>query len=148
MRFTVAVSGDSRGYVLEVYDGHFKLPDLGPIGTASLSGSLLLTIGMVEMRDIPSNQCRPSSRGNQFLRDSALKRGMFRQSNKNINEKIIIIFYQLHCLSAPEVRDAALNGGDGVLLGKQPTVTVAHLLTVGKYVLCFRYTICGPCHLL
>ena len=34
MRFTVAVNGESRGYVLEVYDGHFKLPDLGPIGEA------------------------------------------------------------------------------------------------------------------
>ena len=26
------VSEDSRGYVLEVFDGHFELPSLGPIG--------------------------------------------------------------------------------------------------------------------
>ena len=32
MRFSVAVSMESRGYILEVYDAHFKLPDLGPIG--------------------------------------------------------------------------------------------------------------------
>lgn len=32
MRFSVNVTGTSRGYILEVYDGHFKLPDLGPIG--------------------------------------------------------------------------------------------------------------------
>lgn len=32
MRFSVSVEGPTRGYVLEVYDGHFKLPDLGPIG--------------------------------------------------------------------------------------------------------------------
>lgn len=32
MRFSVNIDGPSRGYVLEVYDGHFKLPDLGPIG--------------------------------------------------------------------------------------------------------------------
>lgn len=32
MRFSVRVSGPTRGYILEVYDGHFKLPDLGPIG--------------------------------------------------------------------------------------------------------------------
>lgn len=32
MRFSVNVFGPSRGYVLEVYDGHFQLPDLGPIG--------------------------------------------------------------------------------------------------------------------
>lgn len=32
MRFSVNVAGPTRGYILEVYDGHFKLPDLGPIG--------------------------------------------------------------------------------------------------------------------
>jgi homogentisate 1,2-dioxygenase len=32
MRFAVSVDGPSRGYILEVYDGHFQLPDLGPIG--------------------------------------------------------------------------------------------------------------------
>lgn len=32
MRFSVAVDGPTRGYILEVFDGHFKLPDLGPIG--------------------------------------------------------------------------------------------------------------------
>ena len=26
------VEGPSRGYILEIYDGHFVLPDLGPIG--------------------------------------------------------------------------------------------------------------------
>ena len=33
MRFSVTVSEDSRGYVLEVFDGHFEIPGLGPIGT-------------------------------------------------------------------------------------------------------------------
>jgi homogentisate 1,2-dioxygenase len=32
MRFSVSVTGPTRGYILEVFDGHFKLPDLGPIG--------------------------------------------------------------------------------------------------------------------
>ena len=32
IRFNVAVTEDSRGYIMEVYDTHFKLPDLGPIG--------------------------------------------------------------------------------------------------------------------
>ena len=32
MRFSVAVEGPSRGFILEVYDNHFTLPDLGPIG--------------------------------------------------------------------------------------------------------------------
>jgi homogentisate 1,2-dioxygenase len=32
MRFSVDVTEPSRGYVLEVFDGHFQLPNLGPIG--------------------------------------------------------------------------------------------------------------------
>ena len=33
MRFAVALAdGPARGYVLEVFSGHFVLPDLGPIG--------------------------------------------------------------------------------------------------------------------
>ena len=34
MRFSVDVSEPSRGYLLEVFDGHFQLPNLGPIGNA------------------------------------------------------------------------------------------------------------------
>ena len=33
IRFKIdLVDGDSRGYILEVFDRHFELPDLGPIG--------------------------------------------------------------------------------------------------------------------
>ncbi|KAM7307921.1 homogentisate 1,2-dioxygenase [Ixodes scapularis] len=37
MKFQVHVSGPSRGYVLEVFDNHFILPDLGPIGANGLA---------------------------------------------------------------------------------------------------------------
>ncbi|KAG6455113.1 homogentisate 1,2-dioxygenase [Manduca sexta] len=37
MRFAVAVDGPTRGYILEVFDAHFKLPDLGPIGANGLA---------------------------------------------------------------------------------------------------------------
>jgi len=37
MRFAVGVTGPSRGYVLEVFGGHFVLPDLGPIGANGLA---------------------------------------------------------------------------------------------------------------
>lgn len=37
MRFAVNVSGPSRGYICEVYDGHFVLPSLGPIGANGLA---------------------------------------------------------------------------------------------------------------
>lgn len=35
MRFSVQVSGPSRGYILEVFNTHFQLPNLGPIGDES-----------------------------------------------------------------------------------------------------------------
>ena len=38
IRFSVALpDGPSRGYVLEVFNGHFELPDLGPIGANGLA---------------------------------------------------------------------------------------------------------------
>jgi len=37
MRFAVHVQEPSRGYILEVYDGHFELPNLGPIGANGLA---------------------------------------------------------------------------------------------------------------
>ncbi|XP_072037134.1 homogentisate 1,2-dioxygenase-like [Amphiura filiformis] len=37
MRFSIEVSGPSRGYILEVFDAHFILPDLGPIGANGLA---------------------------------------------------------------------------------------------------------------
>jgi len=37
MRFSVAVEGASRGYIAEVFESHFKLPDLGPIGANGLA---------------------------------------------------------------------------------------------------------------
>ena len=36
MRFSIAVDGPSRGYVLEVFDNHFCLPNLGVIGNIYL----------------------------------------------------------------------------------------------------------------
>lgn len=35
--FSVAVEGDTRGYICEVYDGHFQIPSLGPIGANGLA---------------------------------------------------------------------------------------------------------------
>ena len=37
MRFSVNVSEPSRGYICEVFNGHFRLPDLGPIGANGLA---------------------------------------------------------------------------------------------------------------
>jgi len=37
IRYAVNVNGPTRGYILEVYDNHFQLPDLGPIGANGLA---------------------------------------------------------------------------------------------------------------
>jgi len=37
IKFSVHVDETSRGYILEVFNGHFRLPDLGPIGANGLA---------------------------------------------------------------------------------------------------------------
>ncbi|XP_011499511.1 PREDICTED: homogentisate 1,2-dioxygenase [Ceratosolen solmsi marchali] len=37
MKFSIIVYGPSRGYILEVFDNHFQLPNLGPIGANGLA---------------------------------------------------------------------------------------------------------------
>lgn len=37
IKFSVAISESSRGYVLEIFKGHFELPNLGPIGANGLA---------------------------------------------------------------------------------------------------------------
>lgn len=37
MRFSIDVEGPSRGYVLEIHQGHLQIPDLGPIGANGLA---------------------------------------------------------------------------------------------------------------
>lgn len=53
MRFTVNVDGPTRGYCLEVFDNHFKLPDLGPIGSNGLANrrDFLTPVAWFEERD-------------------------------------------------------------------------------------------------
>jgi homogentisate 1,2-dioxygenase len=53
IQFTVNVEGPSRGYILEVYNGHFKIPDLGPLGTTVCieANSLIGANGLANPRD-------------------------------------------------------------------------------------------------
>jgi homogentisate 1,2-dioxygenase len=39
IKFAVHVNEASRGYVCEIFDGHFQLPDLGPIGSNGLANN-------------------------------------------------------------------------------------------------------------
>lgn len=55
MRFSVEISEPSRGYILEVYDNHFQLPDLGPIGANGLANprDFLTPVAWYEDLDTP-----------------------------------------------------------------------------------------------
>ncbi|KAK6618616.1 hypothetical protein RUM43_013007 [Polyplax serrata] len=55
MKFNVAVSGPSRGYILEVYNDHFRLPNLGPIGANGLANprDFLTPVAWFEDLDVP-----------------------------------------------------------------------------------------------
>ncbi|XP_025097261.1 homogentisate 1,2-dioxygenase-like isoform X2 [Pomacea canaliculata] len=54
IRFNISVDGPSRGYVLEVFDGHFELPNLGPIGANGLANpkDFLTPCAWYEDRDV------------------------------------------------------------------------------------------------
>ena len=41
MKFSVNLFEPSRGYICEVFNGHFRLPDLGPIGANGLANPRL-----------------------------------------------------------------------------------------------------------
>lgn len=68
MRFSIAVDGESRGYVLEVYDTHFKLPDLGPIGANGLANprDFKIPVAWYEDRDVPNFQVVAKYQGALF----------------------------------------------------------------------------------
>lgn len=53
MRFSVGVSGPTRGYILEVFNNHFVLPNLGPIGANGLANprDFLTPVAWYEDRD-------------------------------------------------------------------------------------------------
>lgn len=53
-RFSVDVSGPSRGYILEVFNGHFQLPNLGPIGANGLANprDFLSPVAWYEDREV------------------------------------------------------------------------------------------------
>jgi homogentisate 1,2-dioxygenase len=56
-RFSIALpDGPSRGYIVEVYSGHFQLPDLGPIGANGLAEprDFFMPVAWYEEKTIPS----------------------------------------------------------------------------------------------
>ena len=58
IRFRVAVDGPSRGYVCEVFCGHFSLPELGPLGANGLANArdFLYPVAAFEDREVVSSR--------------------------------------------------------------------------------------------
>jgi len=52
--FSVNVAGPSRGYCCEIFDGHFTIPDLGPIGANGLANprDFLTPVASYEDREV------------------------------------------------------------------------------------------------
>jgi len=78
MRFNVAVEGNSRGYILEVYDTHFRLPDLGPIGANGLANPRDFEIpsALYEDRDIDGFRIISKYQGALFAVEQVLAESM------------------------------------------------------------------------
>uniref|UniRef100_A0A8C4QSA4 Homogentisate 1,2-dioxygenase n=1 Tax=Eptatretus burgeri TaxID=7764 RepID=A0A8C4QSA4_EPTBU len=55
MRFSVSVTGESMGFILEVYGVHFALPDLGPIGANGLANPRDFLTPVACFEESPSN---------------------------------------------------------------------------------------------
>lgn len=68
MRFNVAVQGLTRGYILEVYDGHFILPNLGPIGANGLANprDFLTPVAWYEDREVANYRIITKYQGHLF----------------------------------------------------------------------------------
>lgn len=68
MRFSVDVEEASRGYILEVFDGHFKLPDLGPIGANGLANprDFLTPVAHYEDKEIEDYRIVSKYQGSLF----------------------------------------------------------------------------------
>lgn len=56
IKFAVNVDGPSRGYVLEVFEGHFEIPSLGPIGSNGLANPRDFEIPVAYYQDV-DEQC-------------------------------------------------------------------------------------------
>ncbi|KAL5010292.1 hypothetical protein ScPMuIL_012597 [Solemya velum] len=68
IRFSVAVSGQARGYVLEVFSGHFQIPSLGPIGANGLANprDFLTPVAWYEDKEVPEYLVINKYQGHMF----------------------------------------------------------------------------------
>lgn len=63
MRFAVGVDGASRGYVCEIFQAHFVLPDLGPIGAHTRPDVSIYTLNGLQFLAFSFHSCQFTIRG-------------------------------------------------------------------------------------
>nr|CAD7433115.1 unnamed protein product [Timema monikensis] len=68
MKFSVDVKGPTRGYILEVFDNHFQLPNLGPIGANGLANprDFQTPVAWYEDREVQNFQVISKYQGHLF----------------------------------------------------------------------------------
>jgi len=69
IKFSIDIEEESRGYILEVYDSHFVLPNLGPIGANGLANprDFLTPVAVYEDIEIPTYQVVNKFQGQLFV---------------------------------------------------------------------------------
>ena len=75
----MGVSGPSRGYVCEVFDGHFELPNLGPIGANGLANprDFLYPVANYEDRDVAGYRIVSKYQNHLFVATQVCKGWLF-----------------------------------------------------------------------
>ncbi|XP_064629604.1 homogentisate 1,2-dioxygenase-like isoform X6 [Lineus longissimus] len=71
IRFNVAVEGESRGYIMEVFNSHFELPNLGVVGANGLASPrhFLTPVAWYEDRDNVTYSVITKFQGALFMAD-------------------------------------------------------------------------------
>jgi homogentisate 1,2-dioxygenase len=69
IKFSVDVTGNARGYICEIFDGHFELPDRGVIGANGLANEkdFLTPVAWYEDRDVAQYQVVAKYQGHVFV---------------------------------------------------------------------------------
>eukprot|EP00095_Tigriopus_kingsejongensis_P001822 maker-scaffold10_size831480-snap-gene-3.23 protein:Tk01822 transcript:maker-scaffold10_size831480-snap-gene-3.23-mRNA-1 annotation:"homogentisate -dioxygenase" len=69
IKFSVDVDGPTRGYICEVFNGHFELPNLGPIGANGLANprDFLSPVAWYEDRDATNYRVVSKFQGHLFV---------------------------------------------------------------------------------
>lgn len=100
MRFSVAVDGPTRGYIVEVFDTHFKIPDLGPIGANGLANprDFEIPTAWYEDRDVKDYRIVAKYQGALFSFTQVICSVLIAAINSSTIYKLVNYFHVMRCL--------------------------------------------------